>query len=62
MKPLDVRSAQDHREATGQPDGRAPGKSGQGAASALEQLIRQERVRVLHNPSEPPQEHPPAAQ
>ncbi len=61
MKPLDGRSAQDRREPTGRPAGDVPGQSGQGAASALEQLIRQERARVLHSPGEPPQEHAPAA-
>jgi len=58
MKPLDGRSAPDRREPTGQPDARVPGKSGLGAASALEQLIRQERARMLHQPGEPPREEP----
>ncbi len=62
MKPLDKRSAPDHREATGQSAARRPGKSGQGAASALEQLIQQENARVLHHPAEPPQDEAPAPQ
>jgi hypothetical protein len=59
MKPLDVRSGEDRRQS---PSKQAPrtGKSGEGAASALEQLIHQEKVRVLHNPDKLPRDRAPA--
>ena len=52
MKPLDVRPNEDRRQSPGKQEPRT-GKSGEGAASALEQLIHQRRVRVLHSPMEP---------
>lgn len=55
MKPLVVRPKQDRKESTGKHEPKAgkSGKSGEGAASAMEQLIRQEKARVLHKPNEP---------
>ena len=55
MKPLVVRPKEDRRESPGKHEP-GTGKSGEGAASALEQLIRQEKVRVLHRPGEPPKD------
>jgi hypothetical protein len=58
MKPLVVRPEKSReqspveRKEQPKPPAR-PGKTGEGARSALEQLIRQERARVLNNPGEP---------
>ena len=57
MKPLVVRPKVDDRKSPDR-EGTAKGKSGQGSDSALEQLINQEKARVLHNPAEPPKESP----
>ena len=57
MKPLVVRPKQERTKSPGKEQAKA-GKSGEGASSALEQLISQERSRVLHNASEPPPEKP----
>ena len=57
MKPLVVRPKVDDEKSPGR-EGTATGKSGEGSDSALEQLINQEKVRVLHNPAEPPKETP----
>jgi hypothetical protein len=59
MKPLDVRPKQDRRQSPGKHEP-GTGKSGEGAASALEQLIHQEKVRVLHNPGRLPKDRGPA--
>ncbi|HEX9720488.1 MAG TPA: hypothetical protein VGA59_12220 [Ramlibacter sp.] len=55
MKPLDVRSGEDRRQSPSKPEP-ATGTSGEGAASALEQLINQEKIRVLHEPKDPPRD------
>jgi hypothetical protein len=55
MKPLDVRPQEERRKSPGKQVTRT-GKSGEGAASALEQLIHQEKVRKLHKPHETPKD------
>lgn len=58
MKPLVVRPQEEHEESPVLEQ--APrGRSGEGARSALEQLIRQERTRVLHDAGEPPADRSP---
>lgn len=51
MKPLDVHPMKDRKPSTGKQDP-TTARSGEGAASALEQLIYQRRVRWLHLPQE----------
>jgi hypothetical protein len=53
MKPLDVRSKEERRQSPGK-QAPATGKSGEGSASALEQLIHQRKAQRLHNPVDPP--------
>jgi hypothetical protein len=55
MEPLDVRPGMDRRKSPGKHEPRT-GKSGEGAASALEELIHQEKVRTLHEPREAPRD------
>jgi hypothetical protein len=55
MKSLDVRPSADRGKSPGKHEPRT-GKSGEGAASALEQLIRQEKVRGLHKPNDAPKD------
>jgi hypothetical protein len=57
MKPLVVRPKQDREKSPGKEQGKT-GKSGEGASSALEHLIHQERSRVLHNHQPPPDKAP----
>ena len=56
MKPLVVRPKEQQKKPPGKEQAKA-GKSGEGANSALEHLIRQESTRVLRR--DPP-EKPPA--
>jgi hypothetical protein len=58
MKPLVVRPKREHEKSPGKEQAKT-GKSGEGARSALEQLIRQERARLLRNAGEPPPDRPP---
>ena len=57
MKPLVVRPKEAPKKVPGKDLPKA-GKSGEGANSALEQLIHQERARILHNANEPPKDPP----
>lgn len=52
MKPLDKHPARNRAESSGKQEHRPAGNSGRGAASALEHLIHQEKVRVLHSPKD----------
>lgn len=58
MKPLVVRPKQEREKSPGKEQAKT-GKSGEGARSALEQLIRQERARLLRNAGESPAEKAP---
>jgi len=58
MKPLVVRPKREHEKSPGKEQART-GKSGEGARSALEQLIRQERARLLRDAGASPPEKAP---
>lgn len=53
MKPLVVRPKPERGKSPGKEQSKS-GKSGEGARSALEQLIRQERARLWRNAGESP--------
>jgi hypothetical protein len=60
MNPLDKPPARDRTESPRKQEHRPAGNSGRGAASALEHLIHQEKVRFLHSPKDAHRERAPA--